>query len=103
MRKIICGKRYDTETAILVGKISYGHPGDFDYRAEALYRTARGGWFLAGEGGAQSLYAERCAIRAWKSGSDIWPMTELDARTWAEDHLDDTVLEAHFPHLIEDA
>ena len=58
MKKIINGKLYDTSTAHLVGEWDnqlYGNP---DYAAESLYRKRTGEFFLHGEGGARSRYAQ---------------------------------------------
>ena len=38
MKKIINGKRYDTDTAKELGSWSYSHYGDFAYVCETLYR-----------------------------------------------------------------
>jgi hypothetical protein len=56
MRQIIDCKRYDTETATLIGEADSLHAGasstsDFNYWEAGLYRTPRGNYFLAGEGG----------------------------------------------------
>ncbi len=57
MKKVIEGKLYDTETADLICEYSYGRSSDFRYLYEALYKTTKGQWFIAYDGGAQSKYA----------------------------------------------
>lgn len=41
MKKIINGRRYDTDTARLVSSAGYSYPGDFEYWLEKL---SRGKW-----------------------------------------------------------
>lgn len=60
MKKIINRKMYNTETAEKIG--GYSTPGvgtnDFNYMEENLYKTKKGTFFIHGEGGALSKYAE---------------------------------------------
>ena len=39
MQKIVNGKKYDTETATLIGEDSYGNTTDFHFWKEALYKA----------------------------------------------------------------
>lgn len=87
MRKIINGKMYNTETAKKVGERSCGYVGDFRYFSESLYRKRTGEYFLHGEGGPMSKYAESCGQNQWQGGASIIPVTQQDAREWAEKHL----------------
>lgn len=50
MKKIINGKKYDTESAQEICSRSSGHYGDFHRVAETLYRKKTGEFFLYGEG-----------------------------------------------------
>jgi len=89
MKKIINRKIYNTETATEMGK--WYTPGistnDFNYAREVLYRTKKGAWFLYGEGHGFTRWATVSGnTRGW--GENIVPMTEDDARTWAEEKLD---------------
>lgn len=87
MKKIIDGKKYDTETAEKVATWWNGRSSsDFNFCQEAVYRKKNGEFFLAGEGGARSKYAVSCGQNAWCGGSDIAPLTEAEARAWVEDH-----------------
>jgi hypothetical protein len=102
MKAIINGKRYDTETAELVGDgCSDAGRGDFNYWSARLYKTKKGTFFLAGEGGARSLFAKPCGNNGSQGGSGIVPMDDEAARDWAERHLDAAVVETFF--TIEDA
>lgn len=88
MKKIIHGKLYDTDTAAEIACDSNGYGfADFRYCREALYRKKNGEYFLYGEGGALSPYAQKCRGGSCE-GSRIRPLTEESAKTWGEQHLD---------------
>ena len=87
MRKIIDGKMYNTETAAKVGEWNNGRYGDFEFVSETLYRKRTGEYFLHGEGGAMSKYAESCGQNQWQGGASIIPIGKGYAREWAERHL----------------
>lgn len=58
MKKIINGRKYDTETAKEIGYWSNGYPcSDFNHCEETLYLKKTGEYFLYGEGGALTEYA----------------------------------------------
>lgn len=102
MRKIINGKVYDTETATHVGGWDNGcYTTDFDYAGEDLYRKRTGEYFVHGEGGARSVYAELDGD-GWSGGSAIRPLTYEGARAWAEEHLSAEEYEAEFGEVAED-
>ncbi len=88
MKKIINGKLYDTATATLIGSDQYSNPGDFDYWCEILYRKKNGEYFLCGEGGARSQYSRQTGLNEWSGGETIIPMDVIEAKEWAESHLD---------------
>lgn len=100
MKRIIAGLRYDTDTAECLGRDRQCN-GSFSDWDEALYKTRNGRYFLAGDGGPASRWAKPSGDHGRMGGSDIVPMTPEEARTWAEQHLDPDIVEAHFP--IEDA
>ena len=87
MREIINGKMYNTETAREVGGRSCGYAGDFHHFSESLYCKRTGEYFLYGEGGPMSKYAESCGQNQWQGGSAIIPIGLDYARDWAERHL----------------
>ena len=104
MRKIIEGKRYDTNTAEQIGSDYYSNFGDFQYWCEELYRTKRGNWFLYGEGGAKSKYARSVGQNEVGGGNDITPLTRSDALAWLEAHdRDSDAIEEYFTDVVEDA
>lgn len=102
MKKIINGKKYDTATAKEVGSYQKGYGRDLSYYREDLYRKKTGEFFLCGEGGPASKYAESCGNNSWSGGCQIIPLTYEAARTWAEEHLDADEYEAIFGEVSED-
>lgn len=103
MRKVIKGKLYDTDKATMVGEWHDGYPSDFHYVCETLYRKRTGEYFIHGEGGAMSRYAESCGQSQWMGGESIMPIGYQDAKEWAETHLDADEYEAEFGIPDEDA
>ena len=89
MRKIIDGKMYNTETATKVAEWSNDcFVSDFSYFSETLYRKRTGEYFVYGEGGPMSPWAEPCGSNGWKSASDILPVSKSHARKWMEKHAE---------------
>ena len=108
MRRIINGKRYDTETATLIGEADNLCSGvdsksDFGYWEAGLYRTKNGRFFLAGEGGPMSQFSHQVGQNSRGGGEDIIPMDAAEALEWAERHLGAEAVEKHFSDQIEDA
>ena len=104
MQQIIDGKRYDTDKATLIGDSDYGHCGDLDWWETGLYRTPKSKrYFLAGSGGARSIWAYSPEPNRWSGGSGVIPMTDKEAFDWAQTHLTTDDVEAQFGDLIEDA
>lgn len=102
MKRIINNKKYDTETARMIGSDSYSNPRDFNYWAETLYRKRTGEYFLYGEGGPNSRYSKRIEQNCWSGGEKIIPLTYENARKWAEEHLSVNEYEAEFGEVSED-
>ncbi|MDX9897029.1 MAG: hypothetical protein RBS34_16380 [Desulfofustis sp.] len=104
MRRIIEGKRYDTDKAIAIGSASHSHPGDFNWWEATLYKTPRSGaFFLAGKGGPMSRYSRTIGQNEWSGGERIDPLTRKEALEWAEQYLDADEIEEHFGDDLEDA
>ena len=102
MKKIINGKKYDTETAKEIASTSGGEgPRDFHYFEETLYRKKTGEFFLAGHGGPASKYAKSCGLNQWCGGEAITPLTEQEAKTWCEFALDADEYEVIFGEVEE--
>lgn len=88
MEKIINGKRYNTETAILVGRWNNNLPhDDFEWCAESLYKKRGGEYFIYGEGGSMTRYSK---------SKSIVPLSFEQAESWAKRHLDSTAYENEF-------
>lgn len=101
MKKIINGKKYNTDTAQRLGEWDNGQYGNFDYEEETLYRKKTGEFFICGSGGAASKYA--CSVReGTASGSQISPISWEEARKWAEYHLQANEYEKIFGDVFED-
>lgn len=96
MKKVINGAVCDTETATKLGEASHLTPHDFTYWREVLYRTKSGRYFLYGEGGPASRYAEAIAQNEWQGGEKILRLSREAAEDWAEEHLTGDEYEAAF-------
>lgn len=102
MKKIINNRKYDTSTARKVGSNSYSYPNDFNWWAEILYCKRTGEYFLYGEGGPRSRYAEYVEQNCWCGGEKIIPLTYDEARKWAEENLTADEYESEFGAVTED-
>ena len=103
MKKIIGGRVYDTEKARELG--TYANAGswrDFSHLEETLYRKKTGEYFLFGEGGPMTRYAEAEGQNSWSGGRRIMPMSYDEAREWAEEHLEADEYESIFGEIVED-
>lgn len=103
MKKIINGKKYDTETATYLGR--YQSPGngwsDFSYYEETLYRKKTGEFFLHGEGGPMTRYARSESGNTRTGGETIIPLTIDEAKAWAEEKLEADKYEEIFGEVEE--
>ncbi|MBQ3547940.1 MAG: hypothetical protein IJA44_05660 [Clostridia bacterium] len=72
MKKIICKVEYDTETAALVKKNTFGEFGDATGYEESLYVTENGKYFLYVNGGAESKYPEENIKRMSVEKAEEW-------------------------------
>ena len=103
MKKLINGKRYDTDTAKECGT-AYSKLGrrDFGYWEETLYQKRTGEFFLYGEGGPASRYAVSAGQNSWSGGEKIIPLSAQNAMMWAEEHLEADEYERIFGEVTED-
>ncbi len=76
MKKIICKREYDTETAQLVKKVTFGKFGQPDGYEESLYVTPDGKYFLYVNGGEKSPYKKE----------NIKSMSAEKAELWKAEH-----------------
>ena len=78
MKKIICKKEYDTETATVVKKVTFGAFGDANGYEETLYLTPDGNYFEYVAGGADSKHPEEKISRLSKKAADAWLAEHAD-------------------------
>ncbi len=104
MKRVIDGKIYNTETAELLHEWSNGKfTSDFGHCEESLYKTKKGAYFIAGEGGAMTGYARSCGSNSTYGGSGIRVLSEAEAMTWLEEHEGTEALQEYFGDKIEEA
>ena len=72
MKKIICKREYDTETASLIKKYTYSYLGDPAGYEECLYQTPGGLYFLYVRGGETSPYPTEDILRLAKAKVSEW-------------------------------
>ena len=101
MRKIIDGKKYDTNTARVVGEWSFEPWSDYNYINETLYCKKTGENFLYGKGGARTEYAESAGNNNWSEGWNFIPYSLEEAKAWAMDHLSVDEYEDEFGEVEE--
>ena len=76
VKKIICKKEYDTETATLIKAYSNGELGDPAGYEEDLYQTPEGLYFLHVGGGEASIYPTE----------DIQRLAKTKVKEWLANH-----------------
>ena len=105
MKRIIDGKRYNTETATEVADVSPRgfYRGDFRWEDTDLYRTKNGRWFLAGEGGPMSRWARSAGLNSYSGGEGIHVLDADEARALLEQHGETEEIEKYFSAVVEDA
>ena len=96
MKKIINGKKYDTNTATEIGEIGFGRYGDFRYYSETLYKKTTGEFFLVGEGGPLSKYRVETGTNSWCGGTKLIPLNLDEAKAWVEENCDGDTYEDLF-------
>ena len=72
MKKIICKKEYDTDTAAFITKHTYGFYGDPAGYEEVLFQTPGGLYFLYVKGGQDSPYPQEDILRLAKTKVNAW-------------------------------
>lgn len=72
MKKIICKREYDTQTATLIKAYYVGKIGDPAGYEETLYQTPEGLYFLYVRGGETSPYPEEDIKRLAKAKLNAW-------------------------------
>jgi hypothetical protein len=81
VKQIINGKTYNTETATRICSLPCSeYPGDFSYHDTDLYRSPKGVFFIAGKGGAMSMWSTPAPGGGTGGGSGIRLVDEDEAR-----------------------
>lgn len=103
MKKIISGKKYDTDTAKCLTSYETGGAccNDIHYLNEVLYRKITGEYFLFGEGGAYSPYGVPAVGGGCVAGEAIRPLSVAEAKAWAEMHMSADAYETTFGPVAE--
>jgi len=104
MRKVIMGRVYDTEKATEVAYWSNGlSRSDFNNLSKSLYRTSKGNWFVAGEGGAFTEFSQAVDSNSQTGGEGLYPVDEEDAMRLLEQWGETEALEEYFGDKLEEA
>ena len=72
MQRTICNKVYDTQTATMLKKVTFGYFGDPNGYEETLYQTPEGSFFLYTNGGERSKYTKENIKRLSAAKADAW-------------------------------
>lgn len=101
MKKIINGRKYDTDTAKEIDSYSNDRPRtDFRYFCETLYQKHTKEFFLYGHGGPLSKYAEHCG-QGWTGGESILPLSLDEVKEWVETNSTVEIYETLFGEVEE--
>ena len=103
MKQIINRRKYDTESAVEMGRWDNGLPmNDFNYCSEILYYKKNGEFFIYGDGGANTKYAKLDGD-FWMGSEKIIPISYDMAKTWAEKHLTAEQYEKIFGDMADES
>ncbi len=91
------GVSYDTEKSTKLGSYVSDLPrNDLQYCECDLYITKNGEYFLAGEGGANTIFAHG-GDRHWSAGKGICPLYDQDSIwSWANRCMEKSDFLSHF-------
>ena len=97
MQRVINGKSYNTKTATKVHEVSFGYASDFGHFEEALFKTTKGAWSLAGEGGPMTRYATHLSDGSRSGGAGLMVLSEEEALAYLErNQAEPDVIAEHF-------
>lgn len=87
MKKVICGRVYNTETATEIAQWDngMGH-NDFGWCDESLYITKKAAYFVHGAGGSLSRWSAPYCGNGRCGGRGIEVLTKAEALRWCEEH-----------------
>ncbi len=72
MKKVICKREYDTDSATLIKRVTFGVFGQADGYEETLYEMPDGRLFLYLNGGEESPYPNENIKSISKQKADAW-------------------------------
>lgn len=85
MKSVIVGKVHDTGTADVVCALECDHVhGNLAWHETVPFRTKRGRFFLAGRGGARSVWRGQTGRLSWAPGGQIRAVETDEARSHVE-------------------
>jgi hypothetical protein len=103
MKTVVGKKSYDTKAAKMLAEWDNGHEEScFNFDRQVLYKTAKGSYFLYGEGGAMSQWSVEHG-NSLMAGKQIVPLAPEEAKDWLEDYGFVHVLRREFPSGVEKA
>ena len=94
---------YDTKKAELIYEYENDYEmSNFQWMVESLYRTKKGEWFLAGEGGPMTKY-RKISDDGDTYGEGLEPISADTALEWLKQFGDTKTIERYFADTIEEA
>ncbi|MFO0802654.1 MAG: hypothetical protein U0791_05970 [Gemmataceae bacterium] len=95
---ILEGRVYDEDDAELVHEYESRHPQtDLRWVRESLYKTQSGRFFVTGEGGSNSHFAETEDEQWWSPGEGGYLLSDAEALEWLVSRgAKAEVIEEHF-------
>ena len=72
MQTVICKKLYDTESAALIKKVTFGEYGNAEGWEERLYQTESGNFFLYVNGGENNKHPKEDIVRMGVEKKNAW-------------------------------
>ena len=101
VKKKINHKVYDTKKAELIYEYENGYEvSNFQWMAESLYRSKKGDWFLAGEGGPSTKY-RKISDDGYTYGDGLEPISAVTALEWLKQFGDTETIERYFADNIK--
>jgi len=85
MKRVIDGKVYETAKKVCQLASTSEWKGDIRWHITHLYRTPRGRFFIAGEGGPWSMWGRDSGTNTMTSGRGLRPVSVEEAREHMED------------------
>ncbi len=101
MKKIINGKKYDTETAVYICGYEFGICNNYSHIKESLYRKKNGEFFMYGYGGPGTKYKVYSGTNSYSGSEKIEPFTESEAKAFIADYGDAEIYEELFGEVEE--